>query len=240
VLSGLGFVARDDPAAPDWGREHAREFERAADGVVIDLHTTLPGVRADDATAWRELSAGVEPIAIGGGSAPALGLPARALHIALHSAQHGIEWKRPLEDLERAIATGGEATWRQAAEIARRLDAVESLAAGLRLTEAGRDLATRLDLPRGRSVEASLRAATAPPVALGIEQLRTASWTDRLMLALQKLFPPRAFMRRWRPIANRGPAGMALAYIYRPIWLLRRAPGGVRAWRKARRSVAGR
>jgi hypothetical protein len=240
ALLRLGFVARDDRAAPDWGREHASEFERADDAIVVDLHTTLPGVRADDTTAWRELSLGAEAIAIGGGTAHALGLPGRALHVALHSAQHGIEWKRPLEDLERAIAVADESIWVRATDLAHRLDAVESFAAGLRLTESGSKLAARLGLPRGASIDVALRAATAPPIALGLEELRTGSWRDRVRLSFQKLFPPPAFMRRWRPIANRGRLGMAAAYMYRPIWLLIRAPQGIRAWREARRSVRGR
>jgi hypothetical protein len=240
VLAKLGFEVRHDPAAPDWGREHATEFERDTDAAVVDLHTTLPGIGVDDATAWRELTRGTTTIVVAGTPVRALGLAALALHVALHSAHHGIEWKRPLQDLERAIETAGESIWAQAAALARRLDAVESLAAGLRLTELGRDLAASLELPRGRSVEIALRAGTAPPVALGIEQLHRDGFRAGLRFALQKLFPPPGFMRRWRPVANRGRVGMGLAYAYRPIWLLRRAPAGFRAWREARRAVSGR
>jgi hypothetical protein len=237
TLERLGFVARHDPRAPDWGREHAREFERELDRVVVDLHTTLPGVGVDDATAWRELSAETESTTVGRTQVSVLSATGRTLHVSLHRAQHGIQWKRPLEDLERAIATGDAATWTEAADLACRLGATESFAAGLRLTEAGRELAARLDLPRGESLEAALRAATAPPVALGLEALRTASWRERGRLSLRKLFPPPAFMRRWRPIARRGALGLAIAYVYRPIWLLRLAPEGFRAWKEARRVV---
>jgi hypothetical protein len=231
-------VARDDDRSPDWGREHAREFERGLDRVVVDLHTTLPGVSVDDATAWRELSTVTQTMTVGRAQVSVLGDPGRALHVSLHSAQHGIQWKRPLQDLERAIATADTATWAEAADLAHRLGATESFAAGLRLTEAGRELASRLNLPPGESVEAALRAATAPPIALGFEELRMASWRKRARLSLQKLFPPPAFMRRWLPIARRGPLGLAIAYLYRPVWLLRSAPEGFRAWKEARRRVS--
>ena len=235
----LGFEARFDDAVGDWGREHAIEFERVSDAAIVDLHTTLPGVRVDDHRAWAILAAETDAMAIAGATVHALALPARALHVALHSAQHGIEWKRPLEDLARAIATADDQTWSKAGELARRLDAVESFAAGLRLIDAGQTLATRMRLPRGESIDAALRAATAPTMALGIEQLRTANWHERVRLVVRKLVPPPAFMRRWRPFANRGRIGLALAYVYRPIWLARRAPEGIRAWSRARRSVRG-
>lgn len=240
TLERLGFVARHDPRSPDWGREHAREFERGLDRVVVDLHTTLPGVGVDNATAWRKLSAHTETMTVGGTEVPVLSPPGRALHVSLHSAQHGFQWKRPLKDLERAITTADAETWRRAADLAHRLGATESFAAGLRLTEAGADLAARLNLPRGQSIEVALRAATPPPIALGLEELRTANWRGRARLSLQKLFPPPAFMRRWRPIARRGTLGLAIAYVYRPIWLLRLTPEGFRAWRDARRTVRRR
>jgi hypothetical protein len=37
-------------------------------------------------------------------------------------------------------------------------------------------------------------------------------------------------MRRWRPLARRGGAGLALAYLWRPLWLAAMLPAGVRGW----------
>ena len=46
--------------------------------------------------------------------------------------------------------------------------------------------------------------------------------------------PPATFMRRWYPQAADSRRRLALAYLWRPLWLLRHAPAGFRAWRDAR------
>jgi hypothetical protein len=54
---------------------------------------------------------------------------------------------------------------------------------------------------------------------------------------LGKTFPPPAFMRAWSPLARRGALGLALAYAWRPVWLVVHSGAAVRAWRRARRSA---
>jgi len=72
-------------------------------------------------------------------------------------------------------------------------------------------------------------------VALGFEQLaRAGGPAARAKLIARKVVPPATFMRRWYPQAADSRRRLALAYLWRPLWLLRHAPAGFRAWRDAR------
>jgi hypothetical protein len=220
---------------PTWWREHAVGWLRAADGAIVDLHQTLPGVGVGPDRLWLTLSAAVDEIDVAGFRATTLTIPGRALHLALHAAQHGVGWAHVIAELERAVSSTDEAVWRAAVELAEALDAVPALAAGLRMTAPGRTLACTLDLPADRSVEVALRASSPPPVALGFDQLaRAEDWRARLRIMRHKVAPPATFVRAWSPLARRGRLGLVLAYAWRPLWLLRSAPAGFRAWRAAR------
>jgi hypothetical protein len=238
VLSELGFEPTHDEAEmPEWWREHAVAWLRHADAIAVDLHRTLAGVGVDADALWDTLAAHAEPLAVGGYDASALTIPGRALHLALHAAQHGEEWGLVLDEVELAVTREDAATWKAAAELARALDAEPAFAAGLRLVPSGRLLADELGLPTEQSVAVALRATTPPPVALGFDQLARANGLRaRLAILRHKLFPPPTFMRKWSPRAQEGRLGLALAYAWRPLWLLSKAPAGFRAWRAARRS----
>jgi hypothetical protein len=148
-----------------------------------------------------------------------------------------------MADLERAVQEADDDLWRKAAALAADLDATEAFATGLRLTPDGAQLATRLQLPPRRSVDAELRASSPPPVALVFEQLaRAAGIRARAEIVWHKLVPPASFMRHWDPAAADSRVGLWRAYLRRPLWILRRAPRGLQAWRRTRRSVreAGR
>ena len=241
TLSALGYTrAFDDRSMPSWWRERSSAWFRASDGVTIDLHRSLPGVRVEDEVAWRVLSRDADAVVVAGRSVPALGLPARAMHVVLHAAQHGAASKSPIAELDRALAKGDDELWRDAATLARELGAVDAFAAGLDLIDAGRQLAPRLRLSPTRSVETALHAATPPPVALGFEQLAQAEGIRaRLEIVWRKLVPPPAFIRHWDPRARQGRLALVLAYLRRPLWLVRHAGPGFKAWYRARRSVGG-
>ena len=239
VMQELGFEKLvDEGGLPDWWQEHGSHWSRSADAVCVDLHRTLPGVGVDTESAWRTLSVDDTVVEVAGYPAPALSLAGRALNIALHAAHHGSGWGKVLADLERALQLVDDSVWAQAAALAGELDAVDAFAAGLRLVPPGAALAARLALPANQSVEVALHAGTPPPVALGFERLAGARgpWAKAKVVA-RKVVPPPGFMRRWYPRAARSRRSLAYAYFYRPVWLLRNAPRGWRAWREARRAV---
>jgi hypothetical protein len=242
TLRSLGFEERvDRRGLPDWWQEHGSEWTRSVDGVWVDLHRTLPGVGVDPELAWRTLSATSETVPVAGYPAHALGRSARALHLALHAAQHGEAWGRVLADLEHALAVADEPVWNEAAALASELEAIDAFAAGLRLVPTGASLAARLNLPSNRSVEVALQASTPPPIALGFEQLARAGSTGaRVRIVARKVIPPPGFMRHWYPPAARSRRRLVAAYLYRPVWLLLNASHGWRAWRIARRRVRAR
>ena len=158
--------------------------------------------------------------------------------MVLHAAHHGEAWGKPIADLELAIARVDEATWREVAALARRLEATEPLSAGLRLTRDGTELATRLGLPAPSSVTVALLAGSPPPVALGIEQLaRARSLRERAAILWHKLVPPPEFIRHWQPKGTDTTVGLAKAYVRRPFWILLQLPRALRTWLRARRRV---
>jgi hypothetical protein len=240
ALAELGFQPSIDEAAmPSWWVEHAMPWSRRDDGTTVDLHRTLPGVGGDPERVWATLAANVESMVVGGVPADALNIPGRAFHLALHAAQHAGEWGVKLEELQRALSVTGEASWRAAAEIAAQLEATPLFAAGLRLVPEGRALAHHLDLPGAAPVEVALLSRGAPPEALGFEQLaRARTLRRRFSIVRHKLVPPATFMQQWSPLPQRGRWGLILAYLWRPLWVLGKAPAGFRAWWTARRSSA--
>lgn len=239
-LTRLGFAQlADERGLPDWWQEHASTWGRSSDGVTIDLHRNLQGIEVDAGTAWSVLCEGRETITVAGHPAQVLPLRARALYVTIHAAHHGTGWGKALLHLERALAVVPEPVWRDAARLATRVGAEDSFAAGLRLVEDGVAMADRLGLPLPESTEVLLRASSPPPVALGFEQLAGAtSVRQRLDIMVRKLFPPAGFIRHWWPPSARNRAMLIVGYLYRPIWLARKAPAGFRSWRSARRQVA--
>jgi Uncharacterised nucleotidyltransferase len=248
VLRELGFRHREYV----WLR-YVQTWLRSSDpsGVertrpsMVDLHRSLNGVGAPADTAWEVLSANTDMLRVGRVEVEVLCVPARALHVALHAAQHGAEVGRPLEDLARALRHAEEGVWREAADLARRLDAVPAFDGGLRLDPRGGQLAERLRLPAARSPAVALRAAAQDPVAIALESLAgERSLRARARLLVRALVPSRLYMRKWSatrmtrwPAALReGPLGLWVAYAWRPVWNLGRLPRAIIALARARRA----
>jgi len=240
ALARLGFEPElDRREMPTWWREHAVAWLRHEDGGVVDLHHTLPGVGVDAERLWSTLRANSESIMVGRFEAQTLTIPGRAFLLALHAAHHGADFGRALADLERGISTVDVSAWKAAAEIAVSLRAMPAFATGLRLVPGGRELAASLGLSPGSTVDVELKASTPPPIALGFDQLARADGLRmRLSILRHKVAPPPTFMRLWSPRAQRSRLGLVLAYAWRPIWLLAKAPAGFRAWRAARRRAS--
>ena len=66
-----------------------------------------------------------------------------------------------------------------------------------------------------------MRASGAPRGLRPLEQLVAAKgFRERLGLVRRRLFPSRELMLTWKPLARRGRLGLALAYLWRPPWVL--------------------
>jgi hypothetical protein len=217
---------------------YADTWTRRDPPTAIDLHVTLGGARAPADRAWGLLSRDTERLEVGGAEVETLGAAGRALHVALHAGHHGARSGKPVDDLARALERADEATWRAAARLAGELDAVDAFAGGLRILPAGAALAGAIGLPAARSVEAELKAATAPPLAVGLERLaRAPGARAKASLLGRLLVPSPAWVRSTYPVARRGGAGLLWAYVLRLTRIARYGPQAVRAWRGARRAV---
>ena len=134
TLRALGYEPLLDRwGLPAWWYGHAVAWTHPDGRVGVDLHRTLLGVGVNPATAWRVLSADPDELVVAGRRVRCLGLPARAMHVALHATQHG-PGTQPAVDLERAVTVCDDALWVGAARLAAQLDATAAFVAGLRLT----------------------------------------------------------------------------------------------------------
>jgi len=238
VLERLGFESRALDGLPYDRPVPAHTWSGGTYGANIDLHRSLIGVGASPEVTWTILAAETNVLDLGTAKVDALAPAARAMHVALHAAQHGKEQTPPLRDLQRAVDALPLELWAEAAEIATRLDALPAFAAGLRLVPAGAAIASALKLPRAQTTDVALMAATPPDMARGF------AWLDNLPglrekghFIARKLVPPPDWLRAWSPLARRGRLGLAAAYAWRLLWLLVHAGPGFLAWRRARREA---
>ena len=238
VLAELGFARRlSDHDTPGW-TQAAHHWIRPRDHANVDLHRSLVGVGVSDEVLWQILAAHTEAIELGDAEVATLTPACRALHLALHAAQHGRRGGRHLADLERGVALPCRHLWDEAATLAARLDATAAFATGLRLLPTGAALADQLLLPRQASAGTLLLAGSSVPGALGWNDLAGAQGAgSRASIIARKLVPTPRFMRAWSPLARRGRLGMAAAYLGRPVWVAARLVPGFRAWRRAVRTA---
>lgn len=223
----------------DWPR-HAVVY-RTDDGATIDLHHTLVGVGVDGNRLWEELSARTEQMRVGGETVDVLEPSARALVVVLHAAKDGGRVAKARVDVERCVAQMQDHLWPEVTELARRLGAERSFAAGLRSVPGGADLANRLGLPAAVPVEVAIRSKGngAPALATGIDWLFTSEGvTGKPELVLRKMFPPADYLREWKPLARRGSWGLALAYAWRPFWVAAHVLPAIAAVIRAHRTAA--
>jgi Uncharacterised nucleotidyltransferase len=243
VLRERGFTPAEGATAAADRPRHARVWERVNDAALVDLHAALAGVGIDPQEAWDVLSSSAGVVSIRGEPVETLDLRARALHVALHAGQHGMRSPQALADLERALARVPFESWREAADLARRLNAVPAFLAGLGLASAGEAIARRLDLSSVSSVESDLRVRVEREetlgAALGFEWLAGQRGVrKRVAFLLRKLAPPPASMRRRSALARKGRLGLSVAYVTRVVRLTPHVTAGFLAWRKARRRAS--
>lgn len=233
ILERLGFSDHLGPLAhPRMESFASTAFLRGEDN--LDLHCLLHGLDGEPEQIWAALLAGAERQSIGGAELRVPSRPALALHVGLHAAHH-VEGK-PIEDLRRALAGADEGTWRQALELAERLDGLPTFASGMRLLPEGAELIRRLGVGDGvRSVRHEVRFEGVP-TAEALDALLRPGTTNRqrLRTVAGELFPRPEFMRWWSPLARRGRLGLLLSYPWRWLRLALQAPRGLWAVRQAR------
>ena len=237
VLASVGWRYLGIDAVGE-DRPHCRIWQRRDNGLVLELHRNLAGIGVPAAEAWSIISAQTEEATVGATMAEVLAAPARAMHIALHAAQHGVAVARTLTDLERALELLPEEDWTHAADLAARLEATDAFSAGLGLVPKGQELLQTLGLPPPSSTEAVLRAQGSPLGADSLEWFtRLPDRRSKAKFLLRHLAPPRGYMCVWSGLARRGPLGLGLAYLWRPLWFLLHLGPAAASWRRARRTV---
>jgi hypothetical protein len=248
VLAELGFERWDPELSQAELSELAAESEIAPHAETwvrpplthVDLHHTIPGVGAGENDLWEALASDSERLNVGGRPVWIPAERSRALIVVLEAAKGGVADEKGLADLERAMAVVPESVWLGSARVAERLQALPAFSAGLQLLPAGEDLAKRLDVDGEIDVETALRAQSPPPTAFGFQRLSEKRGVRaKAAFVAREVVPTKVFMRHRFGMAGRGPLGLVLSYLWRPVWLLAHAGGGFLAWRRARRRAAG-
>ena len=222
VLDRLGFVPAERHVSL-----HAHPWTRPTDGAQIDLHRTLYGAERTPAQVWSALRRHVQPYGAGRAGLPTLDIPARAMLVALHAAQHPGSAQAG-EDLARAVRICGGADWLRAEAIADEVGALATMGRGLRLNPAGRRLAVRLP----RVTAAQLVERERAPLAIGLARLRSVrGWRAKLAVAVRAALPSPARLREEG--ADIRPAKLPAVYARRAVYLAVNAPLTVRRLRRA-------
>ncbi len=184
------------------------------------------------------LSANAEAMSVGGldGSACSRSPHARCMSPC---TRHNTAPMRRADHRPRTGARGGRrSAVAPRRELAAELGALEAFAAGLHLLPAGAVLAHRLGLPARWSVDADLRASSAPGAALTVDRLvgrrePEGAARDRLAKAATaaRVHPPLGPPRGSEP--RRAPTSLRSA----PVVAAARHAESVSAWRRAREAV---
>lgn len=239
ALAEIGFHPRfSDPVARG-AVPHAVPLVRRAGerggSASIDLHLSFAGVGVEPAAFWDSVSAQPDAIELFGRPIPVPSVPARLALVALHAASHGRPAQRSMGDLRRAVTRFDGDDWSAAAALAESWDALDYFVVGLGLDPAGEGLLASLGIDHEPGTAAVMRGDGMPRAQRSFEQLGRAGGSARARIVLGKIFPSREAMRSWQPLARRGRAGLALAYAWRPFWLLWQLGPAARSWLKARR-----
>lgn len=202
---------------------------------LIEIHTGFDGV-ADPAALWRSLLGDRGSVELFGTEIEVPSVTARLALVAIHAGAHGVAHLRSRRDVERAVERFDAAAWSAAWELARLWSARDLFVVGTGLAGGGPELLASLGVGHSPSTRARMRGRGMPRAQRSLEQLAaTTGLRPRIALVLRKAFPAPEVMRSWKPLARRGPAGLTLAYLWRPAWLAGRLAEASLAWVRARR-----
>ena len=237
ALSAAGY--RHEPEVTPGVQHHAHRWTRGS-GVPIEAHWNLWGT--DPNHVWRVLSAETEPAEVLGETVDIPNEAARCLIVALHAAHHGVGEDAPLNDLRGAISVAPRAAWRRAATLAADTGAETEFAVGLGLVPSGERLRRDLGLSVPPLTERlALNLSDPVPGSAGFYWLRRQHGVRaKAQFVARKLVPPADFMRFKYRFARNGKGGLALAYLYRLLWIAGRVLPGFLSWRRSHREARAR
>jgi hypothetical protein len=249
VIAQLGYV---NPLAGFRERElawlHEAPWERpGSPPVKIDLHRGFHGV-GDRAEWWAVLRAHTEDLQIAGKQVQIPDAAGCALIVTLHDTAVG-RGAKSAEDLRRALTHIDESTWSEAARRAALVDALPSFVAGLSRHDTGRAIIGQLRLPTDLPAEELtklLASEEADPLDVGrawtmLHRLsRAQTRSERVRTLLGMIFPSAESLRESRPLARRGPLGLGLVRVTRPLVLLAQSPRVLVLVLRARREARHR
>jgi Uncharacterised nucleotidyltransferase len=237
VLAEAGYDDTIAGTAPGEAAEHSHPLRlRDGTGVEVDVHDRFPGFGVAAADVWRMLHARRSDVVVAHVEVPAPDRSSRLLLIALHAARDGRRSAKARADVERAVKQP-VALWRDAVDLARRLDALPALRAGLAVVPPGAGLADELGLPRDVPASWTLASESADAPTIELARLLELPWRRRFAVVAREIVPTPAFMRIWSPEAARSRRALSAAYVRRLAGLARRVPRDLRAVRAARRAA---
>lgn len=234
ALSAAGYTYEPEVTP---GVEHHCHRWTSGSRLPIEVHWTLWGT--DPARTWRALADTTEWRDVLGERVEIPSEPARCLIVALHAAHHGAGVGTPIDDLESAVAVAPLSSWQDAAALASAVGGSTEFAAGLGLVPSGERLRAELGVPAPELTQRLALNLSGPVAgAAGFFWLeRQRGWRAKVRFVARKLVPPPAFMRFKYELARRGRVSLAVAYLYRLVWIAGRAVPALLSWQRVRRKA---
>lgn len=237
VLAERGLVERYPGVNRQSTDDHAVTVARTDPEIgldEVDVHHRFPGIGADPVRAFDELWRRREPDQLAHTDVWFPDLTTRALLVALNTARSA-ESTRARTDLSRVLDQGAGVEWDLVVDLARRLDALPALRAGLELDQAGPAVIAAHGLDAVPvDPEWRLRVTGAPRTALRLDELTRLPWARRPRVIGRWLVPPPAVMRMRDPRAAAGRSALVAAYARRLRDGVRDLPASLRALRRTR------
>ena len=202
----------------------------------LDLHHTFAGITVDAEQAWHVLWGRRVPFEIAGVELRQLDEVGRALLLVLHAACDGGRKPKTTADLARCLAVLSSTTWGKVLGLADELGARSACLAGLRTDPVGREVLAALGVDELPDAEWLLRGE-GETYALHLHRITGKPWRERVRQVARAAWPTPAAMKAARPIAARGPLGMATARAGRTLRIVGSLPRVVITVRRARRAT---
>ena len=208
VLLESGFSHRDPGLRWRTSEDHALTLWHDPDGKArhgaaaeVDVHHRFQGMEGDPERAFAELWRRREPAELGGLDVWFPDVPSRSLILVLNAARDP-KGPKAREDRRRLVAVASDADWRRTIALARRVDALEALRAGIEVEPDGHDLVARTSLADVQvSAAWRLRAQGSTLTAVRIEELRSLGTVAKIRTMAAWVVPSPAVIRYRDPRA---------------------------------------